>query len=101
MVFERNSNALWTELDGQIVLMNIENGAYFEMAGVGGAIWSFLESPRSEAEIVDNIVAHYRVERPACEQDVRAFLNKLLAAKMVTEQSGSTGGATSTPRNAG
>lgn len=101
MVFARNSNALWTELDGQLVLMDIETGAYFEMAGVGGDIWRFLESPRSESEIVDSIVERYRVERPDCEQDVRAFLDKLVAARMVSEQASATDASLSTSLDAG
>ncbi len=58
-------SALWTELDGQFILMNVEDGAYFEVAGVGEAIWRMLsDAPRSEAEIVDHLVATNLPRRP-------------------------------------
>lgn len=90
-MFVRSQSALWTELDGQFMLMNIEDGSYYEMAGIGSVIWHMLESPRSEAEIVDAVVATYRVDRAQCADDVRAFLEKLVASHVVIEQSEATG----------
>lgn len=90
-MFVRSPNALWTELDGQFMLMNIEDGSYYEMAGIGGVIWQMLETPRSEAEIVDAVVNKYQVERERCAQDVRAFLEKLIATYVVSEQPNGVG----------
>lgn len=90
-MFMRNQSALWTELDGQFMLMNIENGAYYEAAGVGGAIWHMLATPRSETEIVDYVVANYRVDRDECARDVQSFLEKLVASNMVLEQGRTAG----------
>lgn len=92
-MFVRSQSALWTELDGQFMLMNIEDGSYYEMAGIGGVIWHMLETPRSEAEVVDAIVATYRVEREQCTSDVRAFLEKLVASHVVIEQAEAAGAA--------
>lgn len=90
-MFVRSQSALWTELDGQFMLMNIEDGSYYEMAGIGSVIWQMLERPRSEAEIVDAVVATYRVERERCVADVRAFLEKLVTSHVVIEQSEAAG----------
>lgn len=92
-MFTRTPSALWTELDGQFLLMNIENGAYFEVVGIGSAIWHLLETPRAEAEIVDHLTARYRVDHDTCARDVRAFLTRLLAANLVTQKAGSSPGA--------
>lgn len=85
-IFERNQSALWTELDGQFMLMNIEDGAYYEVVGVGSAIWKLLESPCSEAEIVDRVVEQYAVDRAVGARDVRAFLDKLVTVGMLFER---------------
>lgn len=87
-LFVRNPSVLWTELDSQFLLMDIESGAYFELTGVGSAIWRVLEASRSEADIVDHIVERYSVEKQECERDVRAFLDKLLATRMLYEEAG-------------
>lgn len=85
-MFARNQSALWTELDGQFMLMNIENGAYFQAVGVGSVIWRLLEEPRSEEDIVNHLVERYQVERADCARDVAGFLTKLVGAKVVVEQ---------------
>lgn len=94
-MFVRSQSALWTELDGQVMLMNIENGSYYEVAGIGGVIWHMLETPRSEAEVVDAVVTAYRVEREQCLLDVRAFLEKLVASHVVIEHTEAAGAALS------
>jgi|GEM_PF-770920 len=96
-LYARNQSVLWTELDGQFLLMDIESGAYFELTGVGSAIWRVLETSRSETDIIDHIVARYDVDHVECEQDVRAFLDKLLAARMLHEDAGAPGAPSSTP----
>lgn len=85
-MFVRSQSALWTELDDQFMLMNIEDGSYYEITGIGGAIWHMLETPRSEAEIVEAVLATYRIEREQCAIDVRAFLEKLEASRVVIKQ---------------
>jgi len=90
-MFVRSPSALWTELDGQFMLMNIENGSYYEMTGIGGVIWHMLETPRSEVDIVEAIMDRYQVEREQCARDVRAFLDKLVATHVVTEQTEAAG----------
>lgn len=93
--FARAPSALWTELDGQFLLMNIENGSYFEVVGIGSVIWHQLDTPRSESDIVDHLTAHYRVDRETCARDVRSFLERLLAASLITQESGPPPGADS------
>lgn len=85
-MFLRSQSTLWTEIDGQLMLMNIENGSYYELEGIGGAIWQMLETPRSEAEIVEAILVNYRVEQDECVNDIRAFLAKLTASQVVIKQ---------------
>ncbi|MES1975991.1 MAG: PqqD family protein [Pseudomonadota bacterium] len=85
-MFVRSPSALWTELDGQFMLMNIEDGSYYEMAGIGSVIWQMLETPRSEADIIEAVLNSYQVEREQCARDVRAFLEKLVATHVVNEQ---------------
>lgn len=93
--FTRAPTALWTELDGQFLLMSVESGAYFEVAGIGSAIWHLLEDPRSEAEIVDHVTQRYRVDHETCARDVRAFIERLLAAGMITQTASPPPGADS------
>lgn len=93
-MFVRNQSVLWTELDGQLMLMDIETGAYYQVEGIGGAIWQMLETPRSEAEIVEAILATYRVGKDECVNDIRIFLAKLVESKVVISQNDALEAAT-------
>lgn len=85
-MYVRIKSALWTELDGQLMLMDIESGSYYQIEGIGGAIWQMLETPRSEAEIVEAIMADYRVDKEECVNDIRIFLAKLVESNVVIIQ---------------
>jgi hypothetical protein len=79
----RNQSVLWTELDGQVVLLNLESGRYFEVNALGSVIWRLLEEPHSVPDIVEHVVSRYRVDRERCESDLLTFLGDLSAAGLI------------------
>jgi len=82
-MWSRNPDILWTELSGQAYLMNVENGRYYEVVGVGQAIWHLLDTPLSEDDLVSRVVERYAVSREQCARDVQHFLGKLSAAGLI------------------
>lgn len=90
-MIERNSAALWTELNGQMLFMNIGNGSYFEATGIASAIWELLEQPSTFDDLVAAIVARYQVAPEVCAGDARQFVDKLIAADLVTERGEAAG----------
>ena len=79
----RVPDVLWTELEGQAVLLNIASSRYYQTNQLGRVIWESLETPRRVAEIVEQVVSRYRVEREQCRRDVLGFLAGLQAAGMI------------------
>jgi hypothetical protein len=73
----RSEEVLTSEVDGEVVMMSIEQGTYSGLDGIGSEIWRLLESPLKVSEICDRMVARYDVEKDVCEKDVLAFLNDL------------------------
>jgi len=73
----RTSGLLSTELDGETVLMSIDAGAYYGLAGVARRIWEKLENPTSFSELVDCLQREYRVSRETCVSDVQKFLAEI------------------------
>jgi hypothetical protein len=73
----RNKSILWTELDGQVALLDVDAGRYYEVNKLGSVIWYFLEEPRSVSDIVTHIVSRFRVDQARCETDVNSFLAAL------------------------
>jgi len=73
----RANDLLSTELDQETVLMGIDAGAYYGLAGAARSIWEKLENPTSFSELVDCLVWEYRVSRETCASDLQKFLAEI------------------------
>ena len=84
-VIARRDGALWTSIEGHVVLLSVEGGRYFGTNAIGGVIWTFLEQPRSMSELVEHVVAQFRVDRDQCVRDVEAFVQQLRASQLIVD----------------
>ena len=66
-----------SDLDGEVVMMNIEKGSYLSLNSVGSDIWNSIKEKTSVKDIVNNLLTIYKVDRSVCEQSVLNFLIKL------------------------
>ena len=66
-----------TELDGETVLMSIEQGNYYGMDKRLSRIWALIETPITASSLCDRLADEYDVEREICEKDVLHVLNDL------------------------
>jgi len=62
----RSEEVLTSEVDGEVVMMSIEQGIYSGLDGIGSEIWGLLDSPLTVLEICDELMARYNVERDVC-----------------------------------
>lgn len=72
--YQRVSDIVSTDMDGERVMMSLDQGAYFGLGGIGGTIWDMLDQPRSIAELEAQVMAQYAVDAETCRTDVAAFL---------------------------
>ena len=97
----RRDGALWTSIEGHVVLLGVERGRYYDTNAIGGLIWTFLEQPRSMSEIVEHVVARFRVDRDQCARDVAAFVQQLRDSELIVDGDATaerSGEATAEPR---
>jgi hypothetical protein len=73
----RAKDMLSTELDQETVLMSIDAGAYFGLAGPARSIWEKLEEPLTFSDLVDKLVLEYNVTPEACAEDLQGFLGQM------------------------
>ena len=66
-----------TDLNGDIVMMDLEKGKYFSLNGVGSRIWNLVEEPVKVSNVVDSLLEEYDIGRDECEEQVLQFLGKL------------------------
>ena len=70
-------------LDGEVVLLGMEQEKYYWLTGVARRIWELLERPIAVSGLVDQLLLEFAIARPECEADVLAFLGQLSAERLL------------------
>lgn len=76
-VISRTEEVVASDIDGETVMMSIQNGKYYGLDDIGSRIWELMENPIKVSDLVDTLLARYEVDRESCERDVLKFLNEL------------------------
>jgi hypothetical protein len=71
------------ELDGETVMMSVENGKYYGLDEIGSYIWPLIKEPRSVKDVCELLLEEFDVDRQQCERDVLAFFNHLAEEKVI------------------
>jgi len=79
----RVSGMVAADMDGQWVMLNIENGKYFSLNPVGSRIWDLLDRPLSIKDLVAALLTEYKVEEKQCRTNVSFFLNRMIEIGLV------------------
>lgn len=73
----RARDVLASPVDDELVMMNIEQGAYLSLDRVGADIWERLVEPQTVADLCAQLMQQYDVDQATCEADVLAVLNDM------------------------
>ncbi len=68
---------LSTELDQETVLMSIDAGAYYGLAGTARVIWGKIKTPLTFSALVDELVKEYAITPELCAADLQEFLGQM------------------------
>jgi hypothetical protein len=71
-------------LDGELIVINLENGYYYSSPGIGAVIWEAATLGCSSAQIACHIEQHYDAGPSSIADEVSAFLSKLVAEGLLT-----------------
>ena len=82
----RNEAIVFTDLDDSIVMMDVDEGQYYELETVGAKIWTLIEAPRSVAEICDALVDEFEVDPDTCRDETLEFLKTASEHRIVQIQ---------------
>lgn len=66
-----------TDLSGEKVMVDFEQGKYFMIKGVGNDIWDMLEDGISVEQIIQKLLSEYDVTEEVCEAETLKFLESL------------------------
>lgn len=86
--FERNSEMMVADMDGELVMMDVAQGTYFAINPVGSHIWTALETPQSIAALTASVKAAFKAAYEAqIQADIDQFLSDLVAHDLIREVS--------------
>ncbi|RPH33404.1 MAG: lasso peptide biosynthesis PqqD family chaperone [Bacteroidales bacterium] len=80
---KRNPELVSTDVDGEKVMMSVENGEYFGLDPVGSRIWELIENPIRIESLINLLLEEFDVSREQCENDSFEFLNELLEKNLL------------------
>jgi len=72
-----------SDIDGETVMMSIQNGEYYGLDDIGSRIWELIEKPVKVSDLIDTLLEKFDVDRETCERDVLKFLNELNEDKIL------------------
>lgn len=83
-MLQRNSDLLFNQVDGEVVMLSMETSSYYGLDKTASRIWELLEKPISFSEVISNLVNEYDVSKEQCQMDTIVFINKLVEKNLVT-----------------
>ena len=81
-VLVRRSEPIAALVDGKVVLLSVEAGAYFGLNRVGSAIWNMLERPCRVGNMLDTLAQTHHADCDTVTRDVIAFLDTLIKRRL-------------------
>ncbi|HQR73215.1 MAG TPA: PqqD family protein [Sulfurovum sp.] len=71
------------EVDGEMVLLDMESENYFGLDEVGTAIWQAMQEHEILHEVFEVLMEQYEVEAEVLQNDLSEFVEKLLESGLV------------------
>ena len=71
------------EVDGEMVLLDMESENYFGLDEVGTSIWQAMQEKETLQEVFEVLLDQYEVEPEMLEHDLSDFVGKLLESGLV------------------
>ena len=82
-IVQRDPDVIAAEADQDLVMVSIENGAYYGVSDVAREIWEAIERPIKISDLIDDLTATYNVDRSSCEEQTLSFLESLLSEHLL------------------
>ena len=71
------------EVEGEAVILNLADGVYYGLDGVGARVWELLREPRTVDELAGAVAAEFEVDAETAARDLEALLADLAARRLV------------------
>ncbi|MFA7042859.1 MAG: PqqD family peptide modification chaperone [Bacteroidales bacterium] len=81
LVQRKDSNLIISELDDDLIMMDMESGSYLSLNKTGRIIWEQLEQPVLVGDLIQQLMKRFSIDEKTCTTETIAFLNKIAGQK--------------------
>lgn len=82
----RKPDLLTSAIDGELILLDIDSGCYFNLDAIGTVIWARMEQPVRFDDLCRDLHKSYNAPLELIRQDVAALLSHLQENRLLTAQ---------------
>jgi Coenzyme PQQ synthesis protein D (PqqD) len=79
----RTEGLVWQELEGELVLMDLERSVYLTTNATGSVLAKLLTEERTREELADHLVEQFGIDRERALVDVDTFTAQLREKKLL------------------
>jgi coenzyme PQQ synthesis protein D (PqqD) len=76
-LIHRDPEIVHSAIDGEVVMMSIDQGEYFGLDAIGSRIWNLLEKPTRLGELCRLLADTFDVDAERCRREVAGFLGDI------------------------
>ena len=69
-----------TAIDGEVVLLNLQDGTFFSLTGTAVLIWQLIDGSRDRAALLTELALTYGADSATMAPDLDGFLAQLAKA---------------------
>ena len=73
----RSHGLEWREVDGEVIALDIPGAVYLGANQSASGLWDALAQGATREQLVERLMAGYRIGRADAERDVDAFISQL------------------------
>jgi hypothetical protein len=70
-------------MDGEAIIMNLANGNYYSLDGVGASVWELLDRGLAVSETIRAVSDRYGVDEGTVEREVTALVAELVEEELI------------------
>ena len=82
-LFVQQQGNLVSEMDGEKVMMSIQQGKYYNLGQVGGRIWDLMSTPITFEVLLSTLVSEFDISPDECESQIIVFLEQLMNEQLI------------------
>jgi hypothetical protein len=90
----KTANIVHETIEGETVIVNLENGYYYSTDKLGSVFWNLLQSGLAYQEIIELLVEHYPQDLDEIRNSFAGLIEELQAEGLIAKTGGETSAAT-------